>query len=212
MMMMMAQKPPIRVGRPRRIIYDFREDAFEEANMLMEDADGIAIFQIEIIESRDHCFHILYNTHKRSGEGLFLLIRHAGSLYPEDMFFEAEEKLEGISGVVRLKIGENELEIGGKGSRGKAGRGLGRKEKDRAKIKRTSCWSNPKHAECGTETVYIPNPPVDCFYHPPVQLPPIVVPMVLLPFHSVLEMHIPHTSSQDKSLARKDCIESHKTH
>ena len=98
MMMMIAQKPPIRGGRPRIIIYDFDEDVFEEANMPMDDADGMDIIQIKLFNSPGHCFHIQHNMRKRSGERYFFLVGHAGLLDVEGLLFEAEgEKEEALA-------------------------------------------------------------------------------------------------------------------
>ena len=58
----------------------------------------------------------------------FFLVGHAGQADVERLFFEAIGKKEGVSGVVRLKIGGKEMEIGGKDSHGKGGEGI-RKER-----------------------------------------------------------------------------------
>ena len=89
-MIMIAQECLIRRGRPRIIIYDFDEDAFEEANMPMNDADGMDIIQIELLKSPGHCFHIQYNTLKSSAVGILFLVGHAGHLDVEGLLFEAE--------------------------------------------------------------------------------------------------------------------------
>ena len=83
------------------------------------------------------------------------------------------------------------------------GRELRRKAKDRGDNKRTSCGPNSKHAESGTEAVYIPNPRVWLlrYLYPSLQLPLIVVLVVLLLFRSESDLDIPYTSPQDKSLA-----------
>ena len=120
-MMMMAQKSPFRASRPCIIIYDFDEDAFEEADMFTDGADGVDVIQIELFNLRDH--HRVCNVREHSGKGRFVFIGHVGFVDKVGKFVEAEVK-EGVSGVVRLEVGEGRDGDGvGVGVMGREGRG-----------------------------------------------------------------------------------------
>ena len=123
-MMMMAQKSPIRASRPRIIIYDFDEDAFEEADMLTDGADGVDVIQIKLLNFRDHYrVHIQCDMRKHSGEGCFVFIGHVGFVDVEGEVVEAEANR--VSGVVRLESGRV--------CTVREGRGEGRRRKERKK-------------------------------------------------------------------------------
>ena len=90
----------------RMIIYGFDEEAFEEANILTDGADGVDIIYIKLLSPRSHRLHLKSDALKRSGEGGFFSVGHVGLFDEEGLCLKAEEKEEGISGVLRLRLGE----------------------------------------------------------------------------------------------------------
>ena len=97
--------------------------------MLMDGVDFMDIIQIKLLNSSDRWLYILCNTRKRSDEGFFFLVGHAEQADVEGLFIEAERKKEGVSGVVRLKIGGKKVAIGGKGSHENGGKGVEKESK-----------------------------------------------------------------------------------
>ena len=88
------------------IIYGFGEEAFKEANIFTDGADGVDIIYIELLGSRSHRLQLKYNAFKRSGEGGFFSVGHVGFFDEKGPCLKAEEKEEEISGVLRLRLGE----------------------------------------------------------------------------------------------------------
>ena len=93
MIMMMAQKSSFRASRPRLIIYDFDEDAFEEADMLTNRADGVDVIQIKFLNFRDHYLvYVLCNMREHGGEVCFVFLGYVGFVDEKGEFLEAEAK------------------------------------------------------------------------------------------------------------------------